>query len=176
MLEKRAWASNARHALVLTMAFNLFWLSGCMLVSAVAHKSDFAYALRVLAISPPWLGRVVLGALGLAVYGLGMHATAKHVAQGASLAVSYATAGIVSCGAALFFVGAVAAAVREGAIESFGAAIGLLLLTGTRSSRLSQNYRIVAKSGDYGLLGAAALATIAFMLVLGRGLVVTGNA
>ena len=68
LLEKRAWPSNLRLVLVLTLAFNLFWLAGCMLVSAIASKSDFAYALRLLAVNPPWIGRVALGALGLRLH------------------------------------------------------------------------------------------------------------
>ncbi len=75
LLEKRDWSSNVRHVLVLTLAFNLFWLAGCMIVSAAANKSDFAYPLRVLAVNPPWLGRVVLGTLGLLVYWFGMRTT-----------------------------------------------------------------------------------------------------
>ena len=176
LLEKRDWSPNVRHVLVLTLAFNLFWLAGCMLVSAAANKSDFAYPLRVLAVNPPWLGRVMLGALGLLVYWFGMRITFKHAAEGTSLAVSYAVAGVISCGAALFFVGSVAPAVGEAALESFGAAIGLLLLAGGRSRRLSLNSFSISPPSGYGWLGAGALATIAFFLLLGRGLVVTGNA
>lgn len=175
LLENRAWSSNLRLLLVLTVAFNLFWLAGCMLVSAVASKSDFAYALRVLAVNPPGLGRAVLGTLGLLVYWFGMRATSKHAAQGTSLALSYAVAGVVSCGAALFFVGSVAPAVREAALESFGSAIGLLLLAGGKSRRSSHSSRSVSSASGYGWLGAGALATIVFVLLLGRGLVVTGN-
>ena len=175
LLEWRAWPANLRLLLVLTLAFNLFWLAGCMLVSAISSKSDFAYALRVLAVNPHWLGRVVLGTLGFLVYWFGMRATSRHVAQGTPLAFSYAVAGIVSCGAALFFVGSVAPAVREAALESFGSAIGLLLLAGGRSRRMSQSSPVIPHPSGYGWLGAGALATIAFFLLLGRGLVVTGS-
>jgi hypothetical protein len=175
LLERRAWTANVRLLLVLTLAFNLFWLAGCMLVSAIAIKSDFAYALRTLAFNPHWLGRVVLGTLGFLVYWFGMRATSKHAAQGTPLAFSYAVAGIVSCAAALFFVGSVAPAVREAALESFGSAIGLLLLAGGRSGRMSHSSPVIPHLSGYGWLGAGALATIAFFLLLGRGLVVTGN-
>jgi hypothetical protein len=174
LLERRVWSANVRLLLVLTLAFNLFWLAGCMLVSAIASKSDFAYALRELAVDPDWLGRVVLGTLGFLVYWFGMRATSKHVVQGTPLAFSYAVAGIVSCGAALFFVGSVAPAVREAALESFGSAIGLLLLAGARSPRMSHSSPVIPHPSGYGWLGAGVLATIAFFLLLGRGLVVTG--
>lgn len=175
LLEIRAWSANVRLLLVLTLAFNVFWLAGCMLVSAIASNSDFAYALRLLAVNPHWLGRVVLGALGLLVYWFGMRATSKHVVQGTALVFSYAVAGIVSCGAALFFVGSVAPAVRAAALESFGSAIGLLLLAGGRSRRMPHGSPAIPHPSGYGWLGAGALATIAFFLILGRGLVVTGN-
>ena len=174
LLKRRGWSPNVRHLLVLSLAFNLFWLAGCMLESAAADKSDFAYALRVLAVSPPWLGRAVLGTVGLLVYWFGLRATATHAVEGTSLAVSYAVAGLVSCGAALFFVGLVAPAVREAALESFGSAAGLLLLAG-RSRRLSHGSLSISCPNGYGWLAAGALATIAFFLLLGKGLVVTGN-
>jgi hypothetical protein len=176
LLERNDWSSNLRHFLLLTCAFNLFWLSGCMLVSAAAGRSDFAYLLRVLAVSPPWLGRLALGALGLLVYWAGMRATAKHTAQGASLVISYTVAGIVSCGAALFFVGPVAPAVREAAFESFGSAIGLLLLARSMSRRLPQNPLSMPSPSSFGWLAAGVLVTVAFILLLGRGIVVASNA
>lgn len=176
LLGRRSWPANVRLFLVLTVAFNLFWLAGCMLVSAIANKSDFAYALGVLAVNPHWLGRVVLGALGFLVYWFGMRATSKHVAQDTPLAFSYAVAGIVSCGAALFFVGSVAPAVREAALESFGSAIGLLLLNRGKLRRRSHRSPVIPHPSGYSWLGAGVLATIAFFLLLGRGLVVTGNA
>ena len=175
LLERRDWSASLRLVLVLTSAFNLFWLAGCMLVSAVTSKSDFAYTLRLLAVDPPWLGRAVLGILGLLVYWFGMRATAKHVALGTSLAVSWPAAGLVSCAAALFFVGPVAPAVREAAIESFGSAIGLLLLAGT-SRRLPFGSFSTSPASGYGWLSLSTLATIGFVLFLGRGLVVTGHA
>jgi hypothetical protein len=176
LLARRTWPSNLHLVLVLTMAFNLFWLAGCMLVSALANKSDFAYALSVLAINPPWLGRAALGTLGLLIYWFGMWGTAKHTAQGKSLVISYAVAGIVSCGAALFFVGPVAPAVREAALESFGSAIGLLLLAHGMSRRSSHSSLSMPSSSGYGWLAAGVLATVAFILLLGRGIVVAGNA
>jgi len=174
LLERRVWPTNVRLLLVLTLAFNLFWLAGCMLVSAIASKSDFAYALNVLAVNQHSLGRVVLGTLGFLVYWFGLRATSKHVAQGTPLAFSYVVAGIVSCGAALFFGGAVAPAVREAAIESFGSAIGLLMLAVRRSRPTSHSSPVIPHPSGYGWLLAGALATIAFFLFLGRGLVVTG--
>jgi hypothetical protein len=147
-----------------------------MLVSAVANSSDFAYLLHVLAVSPPWLGRLVLGALGLFVYWVGMRATSKRAVQGTSLVISYAVAGIVSCVAALFFVGSVAPALREAALESFGSAIGLLLLARGMSRRSVHGFFPMPSPSGYGWLAAGVLATIAFILLLGRGIVVAGNA
>lgn len=176
LLERRSWSANVRLLLVLTLAFNLFWLAGCMLVSAIANESDFAYALHLLAVSPPWVGQALLGILGLLVYSLGTLAAAKHVAEGTLLAVSYAVAGVASCGAALFFVGSVAPAVREAALESFGAGIGLLLLAGGKSRGMSHCSPSISPASGYGWSAAGALATIAFVLLLGSGLLLTGNA
>jgi len=176
LLERRDWSDNVRYMLALTLAFNFFWLAGCMLESAVSNESDFAYPLRVLAVNPPWIGRVTLGALGLLVYGFGLKATSRHAARGASLAGSYVVAGLVSCAAALLFVGTNANAVRGAALESFGSAIGLLLLAGARSRHSTPRAPFISPASGYGWLSAGALATLAFILLLGRGLVVAGNA
>ena len=174
-LEWHAWSTNLRLVLVLSLAFNLFWLAGCMLISAAAGTSDFAYLLRILAVDPPWVGRAVLGALGLLVYRFGIYAASKHVAQGTPLAVSYAVAGCVSCGAALFFAGPVAPAVGQAALESFASAIGLLILAlGARGFSLSS--ASVSSASSYRWLTSTAVVTIAFFLLLGRGLVLTGDA
>lgn len=173
LLERRPWSSNERYFLVLTVAFNLFWLAGCMLVSAVSNKSDFAYLLELLSLNPYWLGRVALGTIGIFVYWFGMRATQKHVAEVASLSVAYAVAGVVSCLAALFFVGPVIPALREAALESFGAAIGLVLLSGAQLQRLSPDRTSI--SHGYGWLLVSVLALLAFILLLGRGVVVVGN-
>lgn len=87
-------------------------------------------------INPPWLGRAILGVLGLLIYWFGLRATAKQATQSASLAVSYTMAGIVLCGAALFFVGSVVPAMGEAVLESFGSTVGLLLLAGGKSRYL----------------------------------------
>ena len=176
LLERRDWSTNVRYLLALTFAFNFFWLAGCMLDSAASNESDFAYPLRVLSVNPPWVGRAALGSLGLLVYGFALQATSRYTARGASLAASYVAAGLVSCAAALLFVGTNASTVRGAALESFGSAIGLLVLAGAPSRRLSLGAPSVSSASGYGWLSASALATLAFVLLLGRGLVVTGNA
>lgn len=176
LLERRDLHANLRQFLVLTCAFNLFWLSGCMLISATTGGSDFAYLLRVLAVSPSWLGRVVVGTLGVLVYWAGMRATSKHTDRSRALVISYAVAGIVSCGAALFFVGPVAPAVREAALESFGSAIGLLWAARGMSRRSAQTSGSLPSSSGCTWLTTGVLATVAFILLLGRGIVVAGNA
>ena len=174
MRRQCAWSLNMRHLLALTVAFNLFWIAGCMFETAAANKSDFAYPLRVLAVNPSWLGRIALGALGVILYWFGMRAAARYAIQGMSLAIAYAVAGTVSCGAALFFLGPVIPAIREAALESFGSAIGLLLLAG-RSRSLSSISTGVSRPSGFGWSVAAALGIIAFCFLLGKGLVFPGN-
>ena len=171
LLLKEHRSPDVRLMLALTLAFNLFWLSGCMLTSAATGTSDFAYPLRVLAVSPAWLARVVLGTVGLAVYWVGIRTTAKFL-HGAPIVASYLSAGIVSCTAALCFVGFVPGALRAAALESFGAMAGLLVAASRRSSQSPPS----SPSGHYKWLLASALAIVAFALSLGRGLVVSANA
>ncbi len=171
LLLKEHRSPDVRLMLALTVAFNLFWLSGCMLTSAATGTSDFAYTLRVLAVSPAWLARVALGTVGLTVYCVGIRAAAKFL-QGAPILASYVSAGIVSCTAALCFVGFVPGALRAAALESFGAMVGLLVVASRRSGENPPS----SPSRRYKWLVAGALATIAFALSLGRGLVVSANA
>ena len=174
LLARRTWPPDVQLSLVLSLAFNLFWVAGCMLLSSVASQSDFAYALRSAAVDPPWVGRAALGTLGMLVYALGMHAIAKFGVPGIWLANSYATAGIVSCMAALCYVGLVGPAIREAAMESFGAAVGLLLARG-RTHRMPDDSLEIPPANGIFWLAASVLATIAFVLLLGRGLIVTGS-
>jgi hypothetical protein len=175
LLEWRNWSANLRQILVLTIAFNFFWFAGCILESAVVDKSDFAYFLHTLNITPSWLGNLTLGIVGLLVYWFSMKIISKHAYQRSSLVISYVVAGLVSCGAALFFMGSVVPALREAALESFGSAAGLLLIARKKSHDLPYSSLYISSTNSYGWLGAGILAIIIFVIFLGRGLVVTSN-
>ncbi|MGA2625238.1 MAG: hypothetical protein ABSF91_15390 [Bacteroidota bacterium] len=82
----------------------------------------------------------------------------------------------MSCVAALFFAGPVLLAVREAARSSLGASVGLLFLAYRRSKQAhaSPSPSLVAHSNGWLLF--AALVTMLFFLVLGRGCGVAGHA
>lgn len=113
--------------LALLCAFNVFWVAGCLLASAVAMRSDFAYAARLL--GPGEVpARVLFGACGIGLGMLACRLLARHHWTRRALWLAYGVAGIVACGAALCFAGPVLPALREAALEGFGAMAWLLFV------------------------------------------------
>jgi hypothetical protein len=106
-----------------------------------------------------------MGVLGLFLYERSVRLAAINLPLGAPLIFPYAVAGVVSSLATLVLTGAKFPALREGAQESFGAAIGLLFL----ASQPDQAPVLVWRSN--GWIVAAALATLSFVATLGRGLI-----
>jgi hypothetical protein len=169
LARNRPPTSHSRLFFVLAMAFNLFWGAAYFIFSAITNTGDCAFVLRDLSLEPRWLWRLLMGAIGAALYVRSVRAIATEVPPGTPLVWPYLVAGVVSCVAALFFVGPVLPAVREAAKESFGAAVGLLFVAycSSKQAHTSDSPSLVAHSNGWLLFSA--LVTILFILVLGRG-------
>jgi hypothetical protein len=160
----------ARGFLGLAMAFNLLWGSGYFLYSAFSNEGDWSWVLRDLALEPRWAWRWGIGILGLILYDRSIEWAAARFPARLPLLLPYLTAGALSCLAALCFAGPTLPALRQAALESFGASAGLLLLA-NRNRRLDPDKppaaEIVPRSWSW--IVVAVLITILFLATLGRG-------
>jgi hypothetical protein len=164
LLRRCEWGAAERACLVLGAAFNFLWLAGCLLWSSIAGQSDFAFAIRLLG-HDQISARIVLGMVGVAI-GLTMrHFVAGHGLSRSAARVAYFVAGIVSCTAALAYAGAVGPALREAALESFGAMAWLLAVPRTASAASGNGN---GEGGGKVLWPLAALSMLG-LLALGRG-------
>jgi hypothetical protein len=173
---RRSLSTNRRLFVVFAMAFNLFWGAGYFVFSAVTQGGDWAFVLRDLALQPRWLWWCVMGVLGVYLYYRSIALVAFHLPPRTPLVAPYLAAGAVSCFAAIFFAGPMLPAIGEAAQESFGAGVGLLFLAYRNSSRTESQSSVALIGHSYGWLVAAALATLAFVAVLGRGFVAAAHA
>lgn len=156
--------------LVFTMAFNLFWGAGYFVFSAVTDTGDWAFVLRDLSLQPRPLWLFLSGVLGICLYSGSVQLVARQLPQRIPLLAVYLAAGFVSCVAALFFTGPLWPALREAAMESFGAAVGLLFLARRTSWQGAPAVleTIVARSNRW--LGVSAFVVPVFVATLGRGM------
>jgi hypothetical protein len=169
-------SANWRLFLVFAMAFNLLWGAGYFIFSAATNSGDWAFVLRDLALQPGWLWRCFMGALGVYLYYCSVRLIALHLPPRTPLVVPYLVAGAVSCFATLFFTGPTLPAIREAAQESFGAAVGLLLLAWRNSSRGESQLSGVFVNYSNGWLITSVLVTLGFVATLGQGFGVGGHA
>jgi hypothetical protein len=173
---RRSLSANWRLFVVFAMAFNLFWGAGYFIFSAVTHTGDWAFVLRDLALQPRWLWWCLMGVLGVYLYYRSIALVAFHLPPRTPLVAPYLVAGAVSCFAAFFFAGPTLPAIGEAAQESFGAGVGLLFLAYRNSTRAESQPSLALVGHSYGWLVASALATLAFVAILGRGFMAGGHA
>lgn len=172
---RRPPAENWRVFLALAMGFNLLWGAGYFVFSAVTGTGDWAFVIRDLALKPRWLWRWLMGAFGLALYVVFLKRIAGLLPSPTLLVLPYLVAGAVSCCAVLFFNGPTLPALREAAQESFGAAIGLLVLAARKGRRVQSRAGVVVVEHSTAWLLAAVVISLAFFATLGRGYAVAGN-
>jgi hypothetical protein len=163
------WPTNWRLFLAFSMAFNLFWGAGYFVFSAVTNSGDWAFVLRDLALEPRNLWRCGMGVLGVGLYYGAMQLVAVYLQAGTPLMLPYISAGVISCLAALFYAGPSLPAIREAAQESFGAAIGLLLMARNRQRKLTP--RALSATPSWSWIFASVVVLTGFILTLGRGFV-----
>jgi hypothetical protein len=164
-------SAHWRLFLVFAMGFNLFWGAGYFIYSAVMDTGDWAFVLRDLALRPSWIWRGSMGALGVLLYERSVRVVAFYLPPSTPLVTPYLVAGTVSCLAALFFAGPTLPALREAAQESFGAAVGLLLIAYRTRGRVEPPLSTVFVVRSNGWLLTSALVTITFVATLGRGFI-----
>ena len=169
----RRLSANSRRFLVLAMAFNLFWGAGYFIFSSITAAGDWAFVFRDLGLEPRWLWRCAMGLLGAGLYYGAMRLIVLHRPSGTSLLISYLTAGTVSGVAVLFFDGPTIPALWEAAKESFGAAMGLLILARASWRRKEEPDLEPQVSHSIGWMVAATIVILAFFFTLGRGLVIS---
>jgi hypothetical protein len=157
------------------MAFNLFWGGGYFIFSAVTNTGDWAFVLRDLSLEPRWLWRFLMGALGIGIYARSIRAVAILLPPNMPLVWPYLVAGVLSCVSVLFYTGAVLPALQEAAQESFGANVGLLFLAYRRSKQTHPSPLPNAVTHSNCWILFAALVTVLFFLILGRGYGATGH-
>jgi hypothetical protein len=174
LLRSNAANLAIRMFLVLAMAFNLFWGAGYFIFSAATNSGDWAWVLRDLGLGPLWLWRASMGVLGVFIYARSVRSVSNHWPVGVSFVTPYVAAGVVACGATFFYLGPMLPALREGAQESFVAAVGLLLLAGRRQRAPAEALDFSAPGNCW--LFLAALIVFAFWLTLGRGFGIPAHA
>jgi hypothetical protein len=166
--------SLPRFFFVMTMAFNLFWGGGYFIFSALTNTGDWAFVMRDLSLEPRLLWRLLIGALGIAIYSRSLRAVAR-LAPGMPLVRPYLVAGAVACASVLGYGGPVLPALREAAQESLGANVGLLYLACRRPVEAAPGpFLISAGQGRHWILFSTLL-TVLFFLTLGRGYEATGH-
>lgn len=160
LLRREGPPTAERFFLRLLCAFNLFWASGEMVVSALTGRDDWGFAIASL--PAPGLWRALLGAAGVLLYHQGARMLRRHGLGRARGRILYATAGLAACAAALAYAPDRLSAVREAALETFGANLGLLFMASTPVAAP------LPRSRGWAL--AAVLAFPLFAATLGRGL------
>lgn len=167
LLRGRPPGSLARLVFVLATAFSVLWLAGCLLESAVAARGDFAYAVRLAGDAQVPL-RTMFGLTGL---GLGV-ATCRMLGRQQltreALWLAYGVAGAAACMSALFIVEPVGPALREAALESFGA-MAWLCFVRPRAAATPANQGL-QPSTSRRIVILAALALV-MLFALGHGIV-----
>jgi hypothetical protein len=164
-LRGRRPGSIARLLLVLAAAFNLWWLAGCLLKSAVATHGDFAYAARLAGGAQAPLRTL----FGLAGFGLGV-ATCRMLGRQQltreALWLAYGVAGAAACVSALSAIGPIGPALREAALESFGGMAWLGLVRPRAPAALADHMREPSTSRRVVVLAVLALC---MLVALGHG-------
>jgi hypothetical protein len=146
--------------LALSAAFNLFWAAGCLIEGAVAARGDFAYAARLAgALQLPL--RIAFGAMGVGLALMTCRLIGRQGLPRATLRCAYWVAGAAACASALLYTGPVGPALREAALESFGAMAWLWVVrprpagadTGAEPAVGASSWRLpVSASVAFGLL------------------------
>ncbi|WP_051378725.1 hypothetical protein [Derxia gummosa] len=124
LLRVRRWSPAATLALELGVAFNLLWIAGCLLWSAIAGRSDFAFAIRMAADGAPG----ARGLLALAGVMLGRFTLRRLTLSRAMARLAWLAAGTACCVSVLLCAGPLLPLLREAALEGFGAMAWLLFV------------------------------------------------
>jgi hypothetical protein len=182
-VQRRYRLTDARFRLLvlMTFAFNLLWGAGSMVYHSITNQDDWAIA--VASLEPLWLWRIALVVLGSGLYVIGMRRVVRtlsvFVAADPSSAsdrarrlvlVPYAAAGAAACVAAGFYIPDPLRAVREGALETYAASVGVLFpaVWIVKPADALTPLPYIEWSGRW--VGAVAVAFMIFSALLGYGM------
>jgi hypothetical protein len=164
LLRGRRRGTALHLVLALSVAFNMFWVSGELLMSALVARDDFAYAARIFCVAQIPV-RGIFGALGIALVVRTCRLMGKQDLPRSALRLAYCVAGAAVCASAIFAAGPIGPALREAALESFGAMAWLWCVRpGPRDSDGG-----LEQVGTPALWPVSLLALIAFGLLLALG-------
>lgn len=181
----RFWKNISIHTRVFvasTMSFNFFWGSGYLIYSGITNIGDWAYVVEGL--QPVWFWRFLLVLLGVTLYYLSMRALANGlwtlvaVSEGEKsrrirviFMIPYVAAGLAECLAASFDRQGSLLAIKDGALETFCASIGFLIVArrlAHRKTRDQLKYTPVTRKLSWVVF--VALLLVAFIVTMGRGM------
>jgi len=160
-----------RLLLVFAAAFNAFWACGYIILSAVTDNGDWAFVLHDLALNRPWLWRCLMALLGVALYYVAIRLVVPRLPHGTPILLPCLAAGLLACVAALFYAGPVLPALRDSALEGFGAGVGLLLIARARYRRGDQLQPETSLPTSRGWVVAAIAVVVVFVATLGHGVI-----
>ena len=120
VLRGRQRGTTLHLVLALSVAFNMFWVAGELLMSAVVARDDFAYAARMFGAAQIPV-RVIFGAAGIGLATTTCRLMGRQGLPRSALLLAYWVTGLAVCTSAVFYAGPIKPALREAALESFGA-------------------------------------------------------
>lgn len=164
LLQGQQRGTTLHLVLTLSAAFNMFWVVGELLMSAVMARDDFAYAARMFGAAQIPV-RIIFGAAGIGLAIMTCRLVGRQGLPRSALLLAYWVIGVAVCVSAVFYVGPIKLALREAALESFGTMAWLWCIRPDPTSPDTGE-----KPGDSAALWPISmLALIAFSLLLALG-------
>lgn len=188
----RGPAPRFRLLLWLAMAFSLFWAFGYLIFCGVFSRGDWLALIRGLPYQ--WAWRILFVVIGLVLYRAAVRLAASELRWIVRLAdrdaparvrrlvlISYIAGGTIACAGAAFDPRGAVEMLNSGALSSFGAAAGLLLipsLVSTFQPQLGTGHggasgHLIHRSAAW--IVFAAVMSILYIGVLGPGLIRLGT-
>jgi hypothetical protein len=152
--------------LAFSAAFNMFWLAGELIISAVLARDDFAYAARSFG-AARYFVRAIFGAGGISLAIMTCRLLAHQGLSRNMLRLAYCVVGTAVCLSAGLHASPIGPALREAAFESFGGMAWLLCVRPR-----PPNSNVGAELGYYAApwtISLLALIALGLLLAIGHG-------
>ena len=164
LLRDRQRGTLIHLVLAFSVAFNMFWLAGELLMSAVLARDDFAYAARTFG-AAQFFARAIFGMAGISLAIMTCRLMAYQGLSRNMLRLAYCVVGTGVCLSAGLHATPIGPALREAALESFGGMAWLLCV----SPRPPNSMRVAKLAFNPASWSISLLALIAFSLLLALG-------
>ncbi len=148
------------------IAFNVFWVAGCALLSAVKGTGDIGFALMGWGLPPSPAVRAVLVAVVVLLYGLGLRVLRSGDERPSSL-IPFLASLLWACVSVCAFRGPFLPALKEAVLEGGVAQLGFLWLGLRRAKEASMD---APSAVAWRWVLTAAVVVPLFIATLGRGL------